>query len=178
LSGSQDIIIGTDVVGRTKASLQDIVGTFVNILPLRVQVRPDISYEELLLDIKRTVVEGFDHQDFQFDQMVSLVGSKGTGLLESPLIDVHLSFSNTIDDTIQLDVFEILSLQNKHDQLTNYELQLEARTEKGRLYIDFIYSKELYDADTIELIMQYYTNILKFVIENRDVKVGDIGLES
>ncbi|MFL5745688.1 MAG: amino acid adenylation domain-containing protein [Niastella sp.] len=178
LSGSQDIIIGTDVVGRTKASLQDIVGTFVNILPLRVQVRPDISYEELLLGIKRTVVEGFDHQDFQFDQMVSLVDSKGTGLSESPLIDVHLSFSNTIDDTIELDEFEILSLQNKHDQLTNYELQLEARTVGKRLYIDFIYSKELYDADTIEWIMKYYTNILQFVIRNRHVKIGNIELEN
>jgi iturin family lipopeptide synthetase B len=178
ISAATDIIVGTDVIGRTQAGLRDIVGTFVNILPLRVKIDDESTYLELLGDVKECVLQAFDNQDFQFDQMVSLLG-RNADIDENPLVNVHFAFSNTSESDSRLagNEFEFFPLAGSGRSASKYELSLEVTAEDGKMEIAFIYNSNLYEDDTIELLKDYYQHILLAVLENAVIDIKDIRLE-
>ena len=52
-SGKEDICVGTPVAGRNQQELGGLIGFFINMLALRSRVRGDMSFTELLRDVKR-----------------------------------------------------------------------------------------------------------------------------
>jgi len=174
ISGNTDIVIGTDVVGRTQVKVKDIVGTFVNLLPLRFQVHPQRSYTQFLQEVKECVLDAFEHQDFQFDQMIPLLNLSERG---NP-IEVHFSFANVLNSTVELNEVEILPVDLSPRATTHFEFTLKAITETDRLKLLFTYSRELYDEETIRVFIAYYHNILLTVLENPSVCMEDIAIEN
>lgn len=177
MSGNPDVIIGTDVIGRTNPALSNVVGTFVNVLPLRVQVRDESPFEEFLNAVKHCVLECFDNQDFQFDQMVSMLqenyGEK------KRIVDVHFSFANYLDNIETAGEEEFSGFIIDSDKMTTqYEFKIQVNEGNGKFRIAFIYSTDLYEADTIELLETYYNNILTAVLGNSAIGIGNIELEN
>jgi amino acid adenylation domain-containing protein len=175
LSDQQDVIIGTDVVGRSAPVLQNVVGTFVNVLPLRMQVLPGISYAQFLHEVKQCVTDAYENQNFQFDQLVSMLQREGS---DSNIFTTHFAFLNTINDHVIDDSFELYHIASKRSALSQYELQIEVRPLPEKFEVTLIYSESLYHDDTIDLLMSYYKNILISVMENIAVQLGDVEMEA
>jgi amino acid adenylation domain-containing protein len=177
MSGNPDVIIGTDVIGRTNAALSNVVGTFVNVLPLRVQVSEESSFEEFLNAVKHCVLESFDNQDLQFDQIVSMLQENGVD--RKRIVDVHFSFANYLDNIEAAGEEEFSGFIIDTDKMTTqYEFKIQVNEGNGKFRVAFIYSTDLYEADTIELLKTYYNNILTAVIDNSTTGIGSIELEN
>ncbi|MBL8524559.1 MAG: amino acid adenylation domain-containing protein, partial [Betaproteobacteria bacterium] len=69
-TGQRDLVIATPVRGRQVEELEPIMGFFVNALPLRLGVRENITFLELLADVKSTVLDSFKHPDVPFERLV------------------------------------------------------------------------------------------------------------
>ncbi|WP_417237021.1 amino acid adenylation domain-containing protein [Bizionia paragorgiae] len=177
ISGNHDIIIGTDIVGRAHNQLNTIVGTFVNILPLRFRIQPEASYLNLLSEIKKVVLEAYDNQDYQYDQLVSELHKDGS-IGGRAMIKVHFAFMNTLliasDKT---NAFEHLSLKSKRSERKDYEFKIEVREKEETIGIAFIYDPNLYSNSTMEVFMNFYYNILMTIINNPQQAIEDIKLE-
>ncbi len=178
MSGSSDIIIGTDVVGRTQEALKNIVGTFVNILPLRLLVADDYSFLNFLGKVKECVLEALDNQDYQFEQIIVSL-QKETVDKRNGLIDVHFSFDNVMESGRELNDLNFLPVKLMGIITAKYELQLTAKEENGELNIAFTASSALYEEETIVLMMNYYDYILRTVLKNAqtsifNIKLGDV----
>ncbi|MBL7727952.1 MAG: amino acid adenylation domain-containing protein, partial [Dinghuibacter sp.] len=172
LTGSSDIIIATDAIGRTLPETQNMVGTFVNILPLRVQVEPELSFSSLLENVKTTITSAFANQDIQFDQMVEMTGASTSG--RKPITGIHCSFSNVVEEELENNWFGPVSLNNRKDESSEYELKLEFQSVHGELHTRFIYSRALYSEAIIDLFTQYYRNIIQQAIHGPETLVSDI----
>ena len=168
MSGNTDIIIATDVIGRTHPDLKDIVGTFVNILPLRLQLQPETPYLDFLKEVRTCVLDAFDNQDFPFDQMVPLL-KKRDGISRRPVLPFHFSLINFFDDRAATDEAEFEPLDLKEKRTTQYEFKIEVATGNDGLSIKFIYSRELYAEDTIHAFMGYYYSLLRAVLRDPSV---------
>ena len=175
ISGNMDIIIGTDVIGRTQKEFNGIVGTFINLLPLRINIPPQTNYKEFLQTVKECVLESFDNQDFQFDQMISSL--KKEKRLSGNLFDVHFAFSNYLDSDIEINELDFIPIEVKENLTTQYEFKLEVAEENKGLKIAFVYSSELYEDATIEVLKEYYFNILADILNNDLVDVESIELK-
>ena len=70
LSGQSDITVGVPVAGRKQEELQQVIGIFVNMLPLRLYPKAELTYQQFLQDVKAHVIDDFGHQDYQYEQMV------------------------------------------------------------------------------------------------------------
>ncbi|MBV1921091.1 MAG: amino acid adenylation domain-containing protein, partial [Pseudomonadales bacterium] len=92
-SGQHDFCIGTPVAGRENADFEKIVGFFVNTLALRVNVNPELSFSELVQQVKQTALLGYEHQDVPFEQIVQEV-DPSRDMSRSPLFQVMLSYQN------------------------------------------------------------------------------------
>ncbi|RZM83291.1 non-ribosomal peptide synthetase, partial [Pseudoalteromonas rubra] len=68
-SNSADIVIGTPVANRVSPQLDELIGFFVNTLPLRVDTSQQDLYE-LVAHVKEVHLAAQQHQQVQFDQLV------------------------------------------------------------------------------------------------------------
>jgi amino acid adenylation domain-containing protein len=177
--GASDIIIGTDVVGRTHPGLKNIVGTFVNVLPLRLKVWEENTCREFLDEVKNVVLEAVANQDIQFERMVTLADEdEKDKTARKPIFDVYFSLRNTFEASDQMAQLGLVQADLKADRTTNFEFKIEGWERDGRLNISFIYNVDLYHADTISLLMRYYMLIALAVTKRTDLKIKEIALEN
>ncbi len=79
---SAEVAVGTPVSGRDQSELEDIVGTFVNYVPLRFCVEGDKHYIDLLHSIRELVTDSLEHSQFRFEDMLADLAQSG-GLAQS-----------------------------------------------------------------------------------------------
>jgi len=175
LSGNQEIIIGTDASGRSIPEFENIVGTFVNILPVRNRIDEEDTFDVFLNQVKHQVMAAYENQDVQFDEMIELADQKSL-LTANPIFDVHFSFSNTFTAKAQLTELRISPLNLDIQATTEYELKIEIREAEGYFDVVFIYDNEVYDQEFIQIFTLYFKNITAAITSNRLVRIGDIAL--
>ena len=73
LSGQTDIVIGTPSSGRDHPQLQDLIGFFVNTVPIRNKLNTSKNFTEHLRSFSNTINGAFEHQWLPFDQIVKLL---------------------------------------------------------------------------------------------------------
>ncbi|ROO62279.1 hybrid polyketide synthase/nonribosomal peptide synthetase FtdB [Micromonospora sp. Llam0] len=73
-SGQDDVIVGSPVTGRTEEEFASTYGYFVNPLPLRADLSGDPSIADLLNQVRTTVLNGLDNQDYPFVLLVEQLG--------------------------------------------------------------------------------------------------------
>jgi len=74
LSGQRDLIVGTPVRGRDRVETENIMGLFVNALPLRLAVDPEAPFRDVLQQVRQVVLDAFAHPDVPFEQLVFSLG--------------------------------------------------------------------------------------------------------
>jgi amino acid adenylation domain-containing protein len=76
LTRQPELVIGTPVRGRNLPELEQVMGFFVNALPLRLRIDPDASFLELLRRIRTEVIDAFGAQDVPFEHLVRMLDIK------------------------------------------------------------------------------------------------------
>ncbi|RZT39147.1 condensation domain-containing protein [Cupriavidus agavae] len=93
-SDARDQLVGIDVAGRTRRELEGLIGFFVNVLPLRAELRPEMAFGELLDQIRTRTLAAFDHQSLPFDRIVEAAGVPRERAWH-PLVQVLFVLHNT-----------------------------------------------------------------------------------
>lgn len=172
VSGGTDITIGTESLGRPQERLLDVVGTFVNLLPLRLQFDENTPYAELLQMVRNVVLEAFEHQDYQYEDMVSMLRADGNTV--PALIDAHFSLITARPATIEPDDLDFVPCEDLWIATTDHPLSLQIAEEGDCWNLYFIYNKALYEAEEIGLLAAYYKNITEAVLENGSIHINGI----
>ena len=63
----EDIMIGTVVANRSQHEVLNIMGFVVNTLVSRTALQGDVSFNNLLKQVKKNTVEMYEHQELPFD---------------------------------------------------------------------------------------------------------------
>lgn len=101
ITHQDDIVIGTPVAGRGHVDLDEIVGMFVNTLPVRIKIDRKLSFRELLHHVSSVMVESLDHQAYPFDHIVrDLLVSRDPG--RNPMFDVLFVFQDADTEALQI----------------------------------------------------------------------------
>jgi non-ribosomal peptide synthetase component F len=175
MSGSTDIIIGTDVVGRTQPGMEGIVGTFINVLPLRMEIAPGGTYAQLLAGVKECVLEAFENQDFGLDQIVAELNAGNNR--PRNLFDVHFSYANYLSSAGEWDALQIASVAVDVRETTPHKLIVEAREGADGLEVHFVFGQALQHQDMAALLVQYYYHLLNTVTTTAAIPLEEIELE-
>lgn len=128
------------------------------IIPLRSLVDCELTFKSFLLEIEQTSIEAYIHQDFSLDEVSHLLK-----------IEEQQDLS-AIFNTIFL-------LENIHDReiaVSNHCLTVSCAVNNDVIRGKIKYSEQLFQAKTIESIVETYLNIIDSVINNINIKVADI----
>jgi acyl transferase domain-containing protein len=80
-TAERDLVIGTTAAGRPTPETEEIVGVFVNPLPIRLRVDPDVSVADYVRHVHDVLIEFHEHGNYPMEDLVSQVSPfVGTGL--------------------------------------------------------------------------------------------------
>ncbi|MFD5085434.1 amino acid adenylation domain-containing protein [Kitasatospora sp. NPDC058406] len=74
-TGADDLLVGTPVTTRNRPELADLLGYFVNLLPLRIRLAPGATFRGLLADVQDGAFDAYGYLDVPFDRLVDLLGT-------------------------------------------------------------------------------------------------------
>ena len=69
-TGQDDIILGAPTAGRKIPELQRMLGYFLNVMPLRIDLSGDPTFRELVKRVRGTVLEALSNEDVPFAQLI------------------------------------------------------------------------------------------------------------
>jgi amino acid adenylation domain-containing protein len=96
-----DIVIGTQMAGRTHTELDPIVGMFTNTVPLRVSLAGDPTFARLLGRVRDTTLDAMLYQEVPFEKLVEEFAPDRT-LAYPPLIQVQFVYGSLTPPALDL----------------------------------------------------------------------------
>ncbi|MFC9433145.1 condensation domain-containing protein [Nocardia sp. NPDC057030] len=73
LSGQHDILIGIPTANRTQRGAEQLIGCFLNVVPLRLDLSGNPRFDELVQRVRAAVLRAYEHQQAPFADIVQLL---------------------------------------------------------------------------------------------------------
>ncbi|MCI5130031.1 MAG: amino acid adenylation domain-containing protein, partial [Candidatus Electrothrix sp. EH2] len=168
-SSESDICFGVTVSGRHAplTGIEQMMGLFINTLPLRIEVNPDNSVKEYLLQIQT-----YHQNDNRYAHIPLFEAQKMSEVPSStPLFDSLLVFENyplgrALEKTTES--FQIEDFQ--FTEYTNYPLTLTIAP--GELFtIKVSYDRHRTELDAIKRMLGHFQSLLAAMADNPDLAV-------
>jgi amino acid adenylation domain-containing protein/natural product biosynthesis luciferase-like monooxygenase protein len=173
-SKQTDIVVGTPVAGRTHVDLEEVMGCFINILPLRVKFNGGGTFSQLVQDLKGSFISDHEHQMYPYERMIQKLNTD-FNVSKSRLFDVVFVFQNaqvnmkTIDDLDKLKISP-LYLENAVSRL-NLELLVTEHEDLGISTV-FNYNTDVFTQETVEEMVEDFKKIIFQVLANPHIELS------
>ena len=177
MTRQSDLVIGTPVAGRGRLETEQLIGFFVNLLPLRAQLKGEQPFEDVLAAVRERVLGMLLHQETPFDRIVEAV-CHDRDQSRHPLFDILFNFHNVPpaepwDSGVQAQLEEI------RVGISRYDLTLTLRpTATGALACEIEYSSELFEPAAIAQIALSYHELLRGIVADPATAIGRLPLLS
>ncbi|UYP19739.1 amino acid adenylation domain-containing protein [Rhodococcus sp. Z13] len=176
LSGTRDIVVGTPIAGRGDRRLDDVVGMFVGTLVLRTEIAPGADGRSVVAAVRDGDLAAFGHADLPFERLVEILNPPRSQA-HHPLFQVALSFQNLGPMSFALPGLDV-EVVDPDLHLAEFDLHLTLVDDGsgGPLPAQIVYATDLFDEDTVAGIAAGYTRILRGLVDDPGVAVGDLPL--
>ncbi|MFL5356592.1 amino acid adenylation domain-containing protein [Archangium sp.] len=175
-SGQDDVCVGTPIAGRRHAELESMLGCFVNTLVLRGRPSADLTFRELLAQVRETTLAAYAHQDLPFEKLVDALQPERQ-LGRSPLFQVMFVLQNAPASALSAPGL-ILRQVDMEGWKSTFELTFSLM-ETAEGFAGFIeYSTDLFEASTIERMAGHFQRLLEGVTALPERRLADVPLLS
>jgi amino acid adenylation domain-containing protein len=162
-SGQTDLLVGTPIAGRNRSEIEPLIGFFVNTLVLRVDLSGEPSAGEALARVRTAGLEAYARQDLPFERLVeALTPERSLG--RSPLFQVLFAYQNTPRETLRLPDLS-LSYVPTDAGVAKFDLSLTIEEDAEVLRGAFSYSRDLFEAATVERMIGHLQRVLRGMAE-------------
>src|SRR5581483_8858013 len=175
-TGSDDLVVGSPIAGRTRSETENLIGFFVNTLVMRTDLSGDPSFREVLGRVRETALAAFVNQDLPFDRLVAELQPERS-LSYNPLFQTAFALQNESPSDRKLAGIRLTPL--KLDGVTaKFDLFLSLGETADGLRATAEYSADLFDASTIERLLGHYRNLLEGIVADASRRVSELPLLS
>ncbi|HEX7238878.1 MAG TPA: condensation domain-containing protein, partial [Longimicrobiaceae bacterium] len=157
-AGSDDVVVGTPVAGRTRPELEGLVGFFVNTLALRADLSGDPSFRDLLRRVRGDTLLDFAHQEVPFDRVVEALRPERSRS-HSPLFQVMLVLQGAPGEAPAFGPLRARPERLLPD-VAKFDLTLSLEAADGRLRGFLEYDAELFDGATAARMAGHFRLLL------------------
>lgn len=180
-SKQRDILVGSPMTHRVRAELSGVIGYLANTIVLRTTFTGDVTFSELLRDVRNTAIEAYAHGDVPFENVVQAVAPR-RALSHHPLFQVVLSFHETLGGPLHQERFSVpgsglaVSFPRLDAGTSRLDLSLCVHESAGALGIDFEYATDLFEAATIARLAACFETLLRGIVEHPGERVSRLPL--
>jgi amino acid adenylation domain-containing protein len=160
-SGQDDVAIGSPIAGRNRLETEGLIGLFVNTLVLRADLSGHPGFRELLIRLRRVVLEAYAHQEVPFEMLVEALRPERS-LSHEPLFQVMLNLHNLRDGVASSGLsWRSLRIETGTVQ---FDLTLTLAEGPERFAGQLDYRTDLFDRPTVSRLAGHFETLLATVI--------------
>ncbi|WP_156727717.1 non-ribosomal peptide synthetase [Streptomyces apocyni] len=174
-TGQQDLLVGVPVAGRTRPELEDLIGLFVNILPIRGRLDDDPTFTDFLDQVRDTALSGYAHQAAPFERLVELVNPE-RDLGRNPLVQATCQlFEDSGAGELRIDGV-VAESQRLDIPSSRFDISLDLTRQDGGLAGELCYDTDLFGRETMSRLAAAFATFLREVRTDPCRRVRDVPL--
>ncbi|MEW2355928.1 amino acid adenylation domain-containing protein [Spirillospora sp. NPDC029432] len=157
MTGTEDVILGMAVSGRTSGLAMETPAQLATVLPLRVAVRPDMTVEELVRGTTRAAARALRHQRYRTEDLLrdlKLLGERHR--LYGPVINI-MAFDYRLDFAGVPARMHALTT----GPITDLSVNIYDNLDGAGMRVDFEANPALYTAEQIAAHQDRYVRFLR-----------------
>ncbi|HSF38969.1 MAG TPA: non-ribosomal peptide synthase/polyketide synthase [Thermoanaerobaculia bacterium] len=176
LSGQEDVVVGMAVANRTRAEIENLIGFFVNMLPLRVDLSGSPTFRELLQRVREVCLGAQAHQDLPLDKLVEAVRPERNGG-DAPLFRIAFGQQNTPHEALEVPGLQLLPW-GQAEETVRFDLTVWIFETGAGFSIQWAYSTELFDESTPRRLHDRFARLLGSIVERPDAEIDRLEMLS
>jgi len=162
-----DILVGLTVSNRERPETVGMLGYLLNMVVLRTRLAGDVSFRQLLRQVRAAVVEAFAHQDMPFGLLIEQL-KPPPDPSRSPVFQVSYIYL----DFPELGVMNQVGLRatglNPDNGSSRFDLTLALTEKSAGLDTLFEYNTDLFEAATIRRMLGHFVALLEAIAADAD----------
>jgi amino acid adenylation domain-containing protein len=180
-TGQDDILVGSPIVNRPRTDIEDIIGFFLNNVVLRTRLSPEVSFREVLEQVRDTALGAYANQDLPFEIVVEELNPR-RDLNRTPLFQVFFNYLNFADGKISLPglTTELVSPAGVWSQSvaawSQFDLTFYVRELDEELHLLIVYNSDIFARPRIAAMLEQFGSLLEQIIAQPDKQVSEYSL--
>jgi amino acid adenylation domain-containing protein/thioester reductase-like protein len=156
-SAQDDLVVGVPVANREQPGVGQLIGPFLNTLAVRVDLSGGPTFAELVAQVNRSVLGGFDHQAVPFERVLHAVqGVRDPS--RSPLIQAAFNVQVEQPSSAAAAGTQLRELPNGGCQ---FDLLFSLTLTAGGIAGQLDYYADVYDEATVTRLLQSFLAVLR-----------------
>ena len=166
-TGQNNIIVGSPISGRFSKDLENIIGMFVNNIPLNLEIHSNNTFEELLKQVQEKVLFAMQNQPYPYNDLMKLLKINSN----SNLFDIMFTYQNENNTLPNVNGKEPTILY-ANTKSSKFNLSLEIIPNIYTLNLE--YNTDLFKENTAEKLLNSYVTVLENVIHKHNSPIKNI----
>ncbi|MGW5740794.1 amino acid adenylation domain-containing protein [Amycolatopsis sp. NPDC003861] len=182
-TGQEDVVVGSTFANRPTRGCEQLMGMFINVVPMRGDLSADVTVGELVERTKGKVLAAFDNQDVPFREVVRAVAPR-RDVTVHPIFQTMFSFHDApvpgeVLPGMPSEIIERSNHTAKFDLnvivIPRIEQLVGAQDEPdGPLVVMWEYATSVFERDTAERMVAHYENILREMVAGPQRRISEI----
>jgi amino acid adenylation domain-containing protein len=177
-TGQDDVVVGSDIAGRSRRELEGLIGFFVNSLVLRTDLGGDPTFRVLLARVRETTLGAYAHQDLPFPRLVEELRPERSRS-RNPIFQVKLSLQNFPRQSESGGGLTMSPLPI-HGGSAKFDLTLFLEESGDAIEGLLEYNADLFAEATASRMLEHYSAVLAALVADPDrrlseLRMGDAG---
>lgn len=173
-AGQADIVTAVPAAGRIRPELEALVGCFINIICLRLDLRGEPTFRELLRRVRHASVEGHDHEEMPFEELVRELHPQRPQS-HTPLFQAGLGVRD--NDGVFLNLPGVRASEFVPDvEVSHFDLMVDFSVDGDGMAGLWGYNDDLFDPGTVEVLAEQFALLVATACADPDRPVGDLSL--
>ncbi len=173
-TGQADVVVGTPVSGRGYASLEPMIGCFLNMLALRTNLSGQPDFNRALKLVRDTCLSAFAHQELPFERVIAEVQPERS-LSYSPVFQVLFNMQNFEDGEFRIPGLAVRDCYPPQ-VWSKFDLTLYALERDSRIELLLVYNSDLFAAQRMSQMLGQFEMVLSQVVKTPDASIDSFSL--
>ncbi|WP_406727866.1 amino acid adenylation domain-containing protein [Streptomyces sp. GD-15H] len=180
-SGQDVVVIGVPIANRNRVELESMIGFLVNTVALRVDLRGNPTFEDVLLQVRKQLFDAQSHQEVPFERLVEALRPTRS-LSHNPVFQVMFA-----DESLPLLDHPSALVQPKpwmHSLIaegmsvgvSRFDLTLMIQAAPEGMHYGLEYSTDLFTAGTVERMADHFEVLLHSALADPGQRVQHLPL--
>ncbi|MDE3131792.1 MAG: AMP-binding protein, partial [Acidobacteriota bacterium] len=173
LSGQDDLVVGIPAAAQVMDGMDDLVGHFANLLPVRTRVPRSASFAEFLQEVRGHLFACLEHWRYPFGNLLQK--------LNAPRDSSRMPLANVVFNSTRqrgtLPFGELVGeVEGNAKRFSHFDLNVNFAVTGGSISLGAYYSTELFDEATVSRWFSHFETLLRGIVEAPQTPVSELPL--
>ncbi|PFY82408.1 condensation domain-containing protein, partial [Bacillus pseudomycoides] len=175
-TGQKDILVGSPIANRNHKEIEGLIGFFVNTLVYRANLTDDLTFKELVAQVKEKALKAQEYQDVPFEKVVEVLQPERNAS-HSPIFQTMFTLQ-THSRKLPKILDHSLEPIPSYMAVAKFDLTVVMEETEEGLQVAFEYNTDLFNASTINRMAKHFEPWLSEVMDSPQKSIGSLKLMS